>query len=197
MNQDLSILHLVLQASVVVQLVMATLLGVSLASEFVVRAQQEAPHTVRRMALQCQVSDRQFLAAPHFPGLYAFLSIQAPAWESYYLHNRPQPMQEQHLRAMEEVRLAIVATESTIDQLDRLLLGQAQRGGRPAGRCHHADHQRRFARGLCPGRGVGCRQQQGRRQQPFDGLHVSAPRCGCRDGTQRARSSRYRPIQAR
>ena len=32
MNQDLSILHLVLEASVVVQLVMAILLGVSLAS---------------------------------------------------------------------------------------------------------------------------------------------------------------------
>lgn len=77
--------------------------------------------TVRSLALRCQMTDRQFLAAPHFPGLYAFLGIQAPAWESYYLHNRPQPMQEQHLRAMEEVRLAIVATESTIDQLDRLL----------------------------------------------------------------------------
>lgn len=77
--------------------------------------------TVRRMALQCHVSDRQFLAAPHFPGLYAFLGIQAPAWESYYLHNRPQPMQERHLRAMGEVKLAVVATESTIDQLDRLL----------------------------------------------------------------------------
>lgn len=85
------------------------------------RYQAKLLTTVRSMALRCQVTDRQFLAAPHFPGLYAFLGIQAPAWESYYLHNRPQPMQEQHLRAMEEVRLAIVATESTIDQLDRLL----------------------------------------------------------------------------
>lgn len=83
--------------------------------------------TVRRMALQCQVSDRQFLAAPHFPGLYAFLGIPAPAWESYYLHNRPQRMQEQHLRAMTELKLAVVATESTIDQLDRLLFRNMHR----------------------------------------------------------------------
>jgi hypothetical protein len=83
--------------------------------------------TVRSMARRCQVSDRQFLAAPHFPGLYAFLGIQAPGWESYYLHNRPQSMQEQHLHAMGEVRLAVVATESTIDQLDRLLFRNMHR----------------------------------------------------------------------
>lgn len=74
----------------------------------------------RNLARKCQITDRQFLAAPHFPGLYAFLGVRAPAWESYYLHNRPLPIQQEHVRAMTSIRLAIIAPESTIDNLDRL-----------------------------------------------------------------------------
>lgn len=75
---------------------------------------------VRRLAQGCNTRDGQFLAAPHFPGLYAFLGVKAPAWETYYLHNRSPAMQAKHLQAMPAIRLAIIATESTIDDLDRL-----------------------------------------------------------------------------
>lgn len=75
---------------------------------------------VREMARDCQIKDREFLAAPHFPGLYAFLGVRAPAWETYYLHNRPAEMQEAHRQAMASIRLAVIAPELTIDNLDRL-----------------------------------------------------------------------------
>lgn len=75
---------------------------------------------VKQLQLACDVSDGQFLAAPHFPGLYAFLNIAAPHWDSYYVYNRSPELQRQHLAAMPEIKLALIAPDATIDGLERL-----------------------------------------------------------------------------
>ena len=75
---------------------------------------------VKQLQLACDVSDRQFLAAPHFPGLYAFLNMAAPHWDSYYVYNRSPELQRQHLAAMPEIKLALIAPDATIDGLERL-----------------------------------------------------------------------------
>ena len=68
----------------------------------------------------CGLADGQFLAAPHFPGLYAFLHLDAPHWDSYYVYSRPLAMQQQHLENMPDIKLAFVAPDATIDELERL-----------------------------------------------------------------------------
>lgn len=75
---------------------------------------------VKQLQLACDLSDGQFLAAPHFPGLYAFLNIAAPHWDSYYVYNRSPDLQRQHLAAMSDIKLALIAPDATIDGLKRL-----------------------------------------------------------------------------
>ena len=84
------------------------------------RYQASLLRRVKQLQLACDLSDRQFLAAPHFPGLYAFLNIAAPHWDSYYVYNRSTDVQNQHLAAMPEIKLALIAPDATIDGLERL-----------------------------------------------------------------------------
>jgi hypothetical protein len=72
---------------------------------------------------QCGLSDGEFLAAPHFPGLYAFLQLDAPHWDTYYVYSRSQSLQREHLATLSTVKLALVAPEETIDGLERLKFG--------------------------------------------------------------------------
>ena len=78
---------------------------------------------LRQLKEACGLSDAQFLAAPHFPGLYAFLHLDAPHWDSYYVYSRPPSLQQAHLAAMPNIKLAWIAPEATIDGIERLKFG--------------------------------------------------------------------------
>jgi hypothetical protein len=77
---------------------------------------------VRRIAKKCQISDKEFLALPHFPGIYAYLGLKAPFWEMYYLYPRSPEFQLRHIEAMASVRLILVSPDATIDGLEGLKL---------------------------------------------------------------------------
>lgn len=78
---------------------------------------------LRQLKDRCGLSDAEFLAAPHFPGLYAYLHLDAPHWDSYYVYSRPLSMQREHLANMPNIKLALIAPEETIDGLERLKFG--------------------------------------------------------------------------
>ncbi|SAL59019.1 hypothetical protein [Caballeronia humi] len=84
--------------------------------------QAQTLRTVRQAAERCGVHGSGFLAAPHFPGVYAYLHTKAPFWEMYYLYPRPIEFQTQHVAAIANTRLILLAPDATIDGLERLKL---------------------------------------------------------------------------
>lgn len=77
---------------------------------------------VERAIDVCDVGPKEFFAAPHFPGIYAYLNAKAPFWEMYYLYPRPEKFQEKHIEAIGNTRLMLLAPEATVDGLERLKL---------------------------------------------------------------------------
>ncbi|MFT5698323.1 MAG: hypothetical protein ACI8ZB_001178 [Desulforhopalus sp.] len=90
---------------------------------FVIRKSQSTLlDQVKKIAEHCEISDGQFLAAPHFPGIYAYLGLKAPFWEMYYLYQRSPEFQKKHVDAISDVRLILLAAGATVDGLERLRL---------------------------------------------------------------------------
>lgn len=91
--------------------------------EFLVEKNQaDLLMAVERAMDVCDVGPNEFLAAPHFPGVYAYLNAKAPFWEMYYLYPRSKKFQEAHLEAIANTRLMLLAPEATVDGLERLKL---------------------------------------------------------------------------
>jgi hypothetical protein len=84
--------------------------------------QAETLRIIRQTAERCGVHGSGFLAAPHFPGIYAYLHAKAPFWEMYYLYPRPIEFQKKHVAAIANTRLILLAPDATIDGLERLKL---------------------------------------------------------------------------
>ncbi|KXU91595.1 hypothetical protein CR51_31840 [Caballeronia megalochromosomata] len=84
--------------------------------------QAETLRTVSETAERCGVHGLGFLAAPHFPGVYAYLHAKAPFWEMYYLYPRPIEFQKKHVTAIVNTRLILLAPDATIDGLEHLKL---------------------------------------------------------------------------
>lgn len=93
------------------------------ASEFFIRTYQaNVLKEVDRVVEKCNVSNNEFLALPHFPGIYAYLGIKAPFWEMYYLHPRSVDFQLRHIEAIANVKAILIAPDATVDGLERLKL---------------------------------------------------------------------------
>ncbi|MFS2123606.1 hypothetical protein [Pseudomonas sp. Pseusp97] len=86
------------------------------------RSQADFLETVRTIAAKCSLKDGEFMAAPSFPGLYAFLRLKAPFWEMYYLYERAPEFQRKHIAAIGNTQLILLAPENTVDYLERLKL---------------------------------------------------------------------------
>lgn len=80
-----------------------------------------AAHTAFR---NCSGSDGSFLAAPYYPGLYAFLNTRAPFWDTYHLWPRSNDLQMKHIQALVQNRtsLVLINRDASFDNLARLRL---------------------------------------------------------------------------
>ncbi|WP_175944747.1 hypothetical protein [Caballeronia sp. BCC1704] len=77
---------------------------------------------VRKTVQSCNIKSDEFMTAPHFAGIYAYLNAKAPFWELYYLYPRSPEFQRRHIAAMSRTRLILLAPDATVDGLERLKL---------------------------------------------------------------------------
>jgi len=87
--------------------------------------QAEIMRATRDAFQKCGCSNGNFLAAPHYPGMYAFLQTRAPFWEVYYLFRRNEDFQARHLDALVKngTSLVLINPQATVDGLERLRIG--------------------------------------------------------------------------
>jgi hypothetical protein len=71
-------------------------------------AQAEVMKTVAAAFRRCGPDDGKFMAAPYYPGLYAFLNTRAPFWDTYYLWPRSDQAQQAHIDALRQNRTALI-----------------------------------------------------------------------------------------
>ena len=77
---------------------------------------------IEEVSQVCEIASDDFLAAPHFPGVYALRGSKAPFWEIYYLYQRAPEFQQRHIAAIKDVRLILLAPDATVDGLEHLKL---------------------------------------------------------------------------
>jgi hypothetical protein len=70
--------------------------------------QAEIMNTVATAFRDCDLHDGEFLAAPYYPGLYAFLNTRAPLWDTYFLWPRSQQAQQEDIEALQRNRTALI-----------------------------------------------------------------------------------------
>ncbi|HEV2696812.1 MAG TPA: hypothetical protein VGU90_02395, partial [Terriglobales bacterium] len=70
--------------------------------------QAEIMNTVATAFRDCGLHDGEFLAAPYYPGLYAFLNTRAPLWDTYFLWPRSQQAQQEDIDALQRNRTALI-----------------------------------------------------------------------------------------
>ena len=76
---------------------------------FEVSAEQgEIMRMVSAVFLDCSPHDGGFLAAPYYPGLYAFLDTRAPSWDTYYLWPRSEPIQQAEIEALQQNHTGLI-----------------------------------------------------------------------------------------
>ena len=71
-------------------------------------AQAAVMKTIEAAFRQCGPGDGKFMAAPYYPGLYAFLDTRAPFWDTYYLWPRSDQVQQAHIDALQQNRTALI-----------------------------------------------------------------------------------------
>jgi hypothetical protein len=70
--------------------------------------QAEVMNTVATAFHDCGLHDGEFLAAPYYPGLYAFLNTRAPLWDTYFLWPRSEEAQQEDIDALQRNRTALI-----------------------------------------------------------------------------------------
>jgi hypothetical protein len=70
--------------------------------------QAEIMNTVVTAFRDCHLHDGGFLAAPYYPGLYAFLNTRAPLWDTYFLWPRSQQAQQEDIEALHRNGTALI-----------------------------------------------------------------------------------------
>jgi hypothetical protein len=56
----------------------------------------------------CGPRDGGFMAAPYYPGLYAFLNTRAPFWDTYFLWPRSDQVQQAYIEALQRDRTELI-----------------------------------------------------------------------------------------
>jgi hypothetical protein len=76
---------------------------------FAVPAEQaEIMNAVAAAFHDCGEHDGGFLAAPYYPGLYAFLHTRAPTWDTYFLWPRSDQLQQEETEALQKNRTSLI-----------------------------------------------------------------------------------------
>jgi hypothetical protein len=70
--------------------------------------QAEIMQAVAAAFRDCNPHDGGLLAAPYYPGLYAFLHTRAPTWDTYYLWPRSDQLQQAEIEALQRNRTALI-----------------------------------------------------------------------------------------
>ena len=70
--------------------------------------QAEIMRAVAAAFLDCNPHDGGFLAAPYYPGLYAFLHTRAPSWDTYYLWPRGDQIQQAEIEGLQRNHTSLV-----------------------------------------------------------------------------------------
>jgi hypothetical protein len=70
--------------------------------------QAEIMNTAAAAFRNCGLHDGGFLAAPYYPGLYAFLNTRAPLWDTYFLWPRSDQTQQEDIDALQRSRTALI-----------------------------------------------------------------------------------------
>jgi hypothetical protein len=70
--------------------------------------QAEIMNIVGAAFRECGLRDGGFLAAPYYPGLYAFLNTRAPSWDTYFLWPRREQTQRDAIDAVQRNRTALI-----------------------------------------------------------------------------------------
>ena len=77
--------------------------------QFQVPAEQaEIMHIVASAFHNCTPHNGGFLAAPYYPGLYAYLHTRAPSWDTYYLWARPDQLQQTEIEELQRNHTALI-----------------------------------------------------------------------------------------
>ncbi len=71
-------------------------------------AQAEIMRTVGAAFQNCGAHNGGFLAAPFYPGLYAFLNTRAPAWDTYYLWPRSDQIQQSEIEGLQRNHTSVI-----------------------------------------------------------------------------------------
>jgi hypothetical protein len=70
--------------------------------------QTEIMSTVAAAFHDCGEHDGGFLAAPFYPGLYAFLHARAPTWDTYFLWPRSDQLQQTEIEELRKNRTSLI-----------------------------------------------------------------------------------------
>ncbi|MGH9515863.1 MAG: hypothetical protein ACRD3P_09335 [Terriglobales bacterium] len=70
--------------------------------------QAEIMNAVAAAFRDCGQHDGGFLAAPFYPGLYAFLHTRAPTWDTYFLWPRSDQLQQAEIEALQRNRTSLI-----------------------------------------------------------------------------------------
>ena len=65
-------------------------------------------NTVETAFRNCGPHNGGFMAAPYYPGLYAFLSTRAPFWDTYFLWPRSDQIQQEYIEALQRDRTGLI-----------------------------------------------------------------------------------------
>jgi len=91
--------------------------------DFIVgRGQSQVLSTARREFERCRCGDGQFIAMPHYPGIFAYLHTRSPYWEMYFLYKRSEEFQLSEILVIKarQSKVAIINPSATIDGRDDL-----------------------------------------------------------------------------
>ncbi len=74
------------------------------------------------LASRCEANDGQVIAMPYFPGVFAYLHLRSPYWETYYLHKRDDAFQQSEIASLEAyaTKVAVVNDKAALDGKDSL-----------------------------------------------------------------------------
>jgi hypothetical protein len=77
----------------------------------------EVLHATEAEFRRCGEGEGRLLAAPYYPGVYAFIGTRAPFWELFYLYPRSVEFQQRHIEALEKNGTTVVLwnTKAMID----------------------------------------------------------------------------------
>jgi hypothetical protein len=89
--------------------------------------QAQVMEAVSRAFEDCGSANGTFLAAPYYPGLYAFLKTKSPLWDLYFLWPRDQALQQKQIVDLKQnnVSLVLLNRAAAMDGIEALRISHS------------------------------------------------------------------------